>query len=182
MCAAATRAQGLSDDDFHPTDTQVEGIQQSCTVNETGILALQQKVGSAIADWNKATAGARPAAALKQLDGYFDQVRKDGGLSGRKAIYILCVEKALRQFVDERRETPQAVVGSGSSNPLQRSSFSSEEDMWRNGCKQAQDDAVSKLQPRCGDRTFILVGSECAQLSGSVRTYTAEVQGECRGK
>ena len=182
MCTAATFAQDLAEDDFHPTDAQVKVMEQSCAVNDAGMLALAQKVSAAIADWKKATAGTGPASAMRQLDGSFDQLKNHGGLSGLKAIYVLCVEKALRQFVDMRREKPQAVVGSGSSNPLDRSAFASDEDIWRHGCQQAESDAVSKLQSRCGDRKFVVVTSDCAQHSGTVRTYIAQVDGECRGR
>jgi hypothetical protein len=181
-CTAVASAQNLGEADFHPTDAQVKEMQQSCAVNEAGILTLQQKVSAAISDWSKATVGARPAAAMKHLEEFFDRVRNDGHLSGRKSIYVLCVDKALRQFVEARREQPQALAGSGNSKPLQLSSFSSEEEIWRSGCRQAEDDAVSNLQSRCGDRTFVVVNSQCPQGSGSVRTYTAEVQGECRDK
>jgi len=170
------------DNDFHPTDAQVKEMQQSCDVSEAGIVALQEKVRTAVSDWNKATAGARPVASLKRLSESFDRVRNDGRLSGRKSIYVLCVEKALRQFVESTRAQPDPVAGSGSSRPMQLSSFRSEDEIWGSGCRQAEDDAVSKLQARCGDRTLVVVNSQCAQSSGSVRTYTAEVQGECRDK
>ena len=157
-------------------------MQQSCGLNDTGMLTLERKVGTVVALWNKATAGAGPAAALRQLGGFFDQLRSEGGLSGRKAIYVFCVEKALRAFIDSQREKPQAVEDLGSSEPLQRSAFASEEEIWRRGCQQAQSDASSRLQARCGERAFAVIGSDCAQRSGNVRTYTAQVQGECRGK
>jgi hypothetical protein len=174
--------QEAMENDFHPTDTQVKEMQESCAVNEAGIVALQGKVSTAVSDWNKATAGARPAAALKRLSESFDRVRNDGRLSGRKSIYVLCVEKALRQFVESRRAQPEPVAGSGNSGPLQVSSFRSEDEIWASGCRQAEDDAVSKLQTRCGDRTLAVVNSQCAQSFGTVRTYTAEVHGECRDK
>jgi hypothetical protein len=180
MCTIVASAQDVVEDDFHPTGAQVKEIQQTCEVSEAGILALQEKVSTAISDWNKATAGARPAAAVKRLSEFFDGVRNGGRLSGRKSIYVLCVEKAVRQFVESWRERPQAVAGFGNSQLLQLSSFSSEEAIWRSGCRQAEDDAVSRLQPRCGGRTLVVMNSECAQSVGSVRTYTAQVQGECR--
>jgi len=175
-------AQDGVETDFHPTDAQIKEMQQSCAVSETGMLALGEKVSAAVADWRKATAASAPAVALKQLDGFFERVRNDGSLSGRKAMYVLCVEKALRQFVDSQRDRPQPVEGSGSSTPLRRSTFASEEDIWHSGCQQAESDAVSRLQPRCGDRTLVVVSSECAQLTGSVRIYTAEINAECRGR
>jgi hypothetical protein len=182
MCTGGASAQEVVQDDFHPTGAQVKEMQESCEVSEAGILALQGKVSRAISDWNKATAGAGPATAVKRLSEFFDHARDDGRLSGRKSIYVLCVEKAVRQFVESWREQPLAVAGAGSSNLLQLSSFSSEEAIWRSGCQQAEDDAVSKLQPRCGGRTLVVVNSECAQSAGSLRTYTAQVQGECRDK
>ena len=103
-------------------------------------------------------------------------------MSGLKSIYVLCVEKSLRQFVDSWREKPQPVGEFGNSGPLQRSAFGSEEDIWRNGCREAEKDAISRLQTRCGEREFVAIGTDCAQLAGSVRTYTAHVEGECRGK
>lgn len=182
LCTADTLAQDLADGDFHPTDAQVKAMEQSCAVSDAGMPALAARVNAAIADWRKATAGTGPVSAMRQLDGFFDQVRNRGGLSGLKSIYVLCVEKALRQFVDLQRDKPQAVAGSGSSSPLNRASFASDEDIWRGGCQQAESDAVSKLQPRCGDRRFFVVTSDCAQRSGSVRTYIAQVEGECRAK
>jgi len=179
---AVAWAQDGVEIDFHPTDVQIKEMQQSCAVSDTGMLALGEKVSAAVADWRKATAASAPAVALKQLDGFFERVRNDGSLSGRKAMYVLCVEKALRQFVDSQRDRPQPVEGSGSSTPLRRSTFASEEDIWHSGCQQAESDAVSRLQPRCGDRTLVVVSSECAQLTGSVRIYTAEINAECRGR
>jgi hypothetical protein len=182
MWTMVASAQDFADDDFHPTDAQVKVMQQSCALDEPGMLALQQKVSSAVSDWDRATAGARPAAAVKKLDEFFDRVRDNGRLSGRKSIYVICVEKAMRQFVEIQRGRPQLMAGSGQSKPLQLSGFSSEEEIWRSGCRQAVEDAASRLQPRCGDRTFVVVSSECAQGSGSVRIYTAAVQVECRDK
>jgi hypothetical protein len=179
---AVTSAQDMVEDDFHPTDAQVKGMQQSCAVSDTGMLALGEKVSAAVADWRKATAANSPSAAIKQLDEFFERVRKDGGVSGRKAIYVLCVEKSLRQFLDAQRDRPLPVDGPGSSSPLRRSTFESEEDIWHNGCQQAESDAVSRLQARCGDRTLVVLSSECAQISGGIRTYVAEINGECRGR
>jgi hypothetical protein len=175
-------AQDMVEQDFHPTDAQVKEMQQSCAVSDTGMLALGEKVSAAVADWRKATAANSPAAAIKQLDEYFERVRKDGGVSGRKAIYVLCVEKSLRQFLDAQRDRPQPVDGAGSSSPLRRSTFKSEEDIWHSGCQQAESDAASRLQAQCGDRTLVVLSSECAQLTGSIRTYVAEINGECRGR
>lgn len=181
MCGVAAWAEDVAGEDFHPTDRQLGEMQESCAVSDSGMLALENKVRAAVADWTKATAGMGPAAAVKRLDEHFERVRSDGGLSGRKSIYVLCVEKAVRQFVDAWREKPQPVDASGVSSALQRSAFTSEEDIWRNGCREAEKDAVSRLQSRCGDREFVAVGTDCAQLSGAVRTYTAHVDGECRG-
>ena len=181
-CAAATPAQEAVDEDFHPTESQLKAMEQSCAVNETGMVTLDEKLNAAIADWRKATAGAGPGSAMRQLDGFFDEVRNHGALSGKKTIYMLCVEKAVRQFIESRREKPQPLADSGSSQLLQRASFASEEDIWRRGCEQAESDALSKLRQRCGDRTFVETNSDCAQLSGSARTYTVQVSGECRAK
>jgi len=175
-------AQDMVEEDFHPTDAQVKEMQQSCAVSDPGMLALGEKVSAAVADWRKATAASSPAAALKQLDEFFERVRKSGTLTGRKAIYMLCVEKSLRQFVDLQRDRPQPVDGTGSSSPLRRSTFKSEEDIWHSGCQQAESDAVSRLQALCGERTLVVLSSECAQLTGSIRTYLAQINGECRGK
>jgi hypothetical protein len=175
-------AQNPAGGDFHPTDAQVRQMVQTCAEDDPSMLALGNKVSAAVADWKRATAGTGPAAAAKRLDGFFDRVRTEGGLSGRKSIYVLCVEKALRQFVEAWREKPEPVSDNGVSDALQRPDFASEEDIWRSGCRQAERDATSKLQALCGDREFVATGSDCAQLSGSVRTYTAHVDGECRGK
>jgi len=181
-CTATAVGQEVMNNDFHPTAAQVNEIQQSCDLAEAGMVALRDKVNAVVSDWNKATAGARPAVALKRLGEAFDGLRNDGRLSGRKSIYLLCVEKALRQFVDTTRAQPEPVAGSGNSSTLQLSDFRTEEEIWSAGCRQAEDDAASKLQARCGDRTLVVVNSQCAQSFGSVRTYTAEVQGECRDK
>ncbi len=182
-CAASVaQAQDAADEDFHPTDGQVKELEHSCAVNDPGMVALEEKVSAAVADWRKATAGTAPGSALRQLDGFFDQARNHGSLSGRKSIYVLCVEKALRQFVDVRREKPVALVDVGSSQALRRLSFATEDEIWRRGCKQAESDALSKLQLRCGDRTFVQTNSDCAQGAGDVRTYTAQVSGECRAR
>jgi hypothetical protein len=180
--AVVSPAQEIADEDFHPSDSQLKTMEQACAVNETGIVSLGEKLNAAIADWRKATAGAGPGSATRQLDGFLDEVRNHGALSGKKTIYVLCVEKAVRQFIETRREKPQPLADSGSSQLLQRASFASEDDIWRHGCQQAESDALLKLQKRCGDRTFVETNSDCAQLSGSTRTYKVEVSGECRAK
>lgn len=181
-CASITFAQGTEDEDFHPTDADLKQMLQSCFVADAGMSTLQQKVSAAIADWAKVTASDGPSSAMKKLDGYFEQVRSQGALSGKKAIYVLCVEKSMKQFVEARRVRPQAVSASGNSPPIQQSAFASEEEIWRRGCQQAEADAMTKLRERCGDRTFVQTNSDCAQMSGSVRTYTSQVSGECRIK
>ncbi len=181
-CNLLASVEAVADDDFHPTDAQVKQMQESCEVSDTGMLALEEKVRATVADWRTATADTGPASAMRRLEEFFGRLRSDSALSGRKSMYVLCVEKAVRQFVDAWREKPEPVSESGASSPLQRSAFASEEDIWKNGCRDAEKDAVSKLQSRCGEREFVALGTDCAQLSGDVRTYTAQVEGECRGK
>jgi hypothetical protein len=181
-CASVTMAQESTDEDYHPTDAQVKQLQQSCSVSDAGMLELQEKLVAAVAAWSRATRSDGPLAALRQLDGYFEQVRNHGGLSGKKSIYVLCVEKAVRQFVELRREKPQMLVANGNSEPLQRSAFNSEDEIWRRGCSQAESDALDKLRRSCGDRTFVESSSDCPQGAGNVRTYTNQVSGECRVK
>jgi hypothetical protein len=179
-CATATVAQEAADEDYHPTDAQVQQLQQACAVSDAGMAELGEKLSSAIADWRKATRSDGPLAAMRQLDGYFEQVRNHGGLSGKKSIYLLCVEKSVRQFVEAQREKPQVLVASGNSAPLQRSAFGSEDEIWHQGCRQAEADALTTLRSRCGDRVFAEKSSDCAQQTGAVRTYTNQVSGECR--
>jgi len=45
---------------------------------------------------------------------------------------------------------------------------------------QAEIDAAGQLRMRCGERTFVQTSSDCAQATGDVRTYSAQVSGECR--
>lgn len=180
-CASVTLAQEAADEDYHPTDAQVKQLQQPCAMSDAGMSELEAKLSSAIADWTKATASDGPLAAVRRLDGYFDPVR-NSGLSGKKAIFVLCVEKAVKQFVELRRAKPVAVAASGNSEPLQRSTFGSEDEIWRRGCQLAEADALAKLRLRCGDRTFAETSSDCPQGTGSVRTYTNQVSGECRLK
>lgn len=177
-CATATLAQESAEEDYHPTDAQVKQLQQACAVSDSGMVELQEKVGSAIADWRKTTLLDGPLAAVRQLDGYFEQVRSR--LSGKKAMYVLCVEKSVKQFVEAQREKPQVLVASGNSEPLQRSAFGSEDEIWRRGCQQAEADALTKLRARCGDRVFAETSSDCPQGGGAVRTYTNQVSGQCR--
>ena len=181
-CASITFAQAAEDEDFHPTVADVKQMQQSCFVADAGMATLEQRISSAIADWTKVTASESPLSAMKKLDGYFEQVRNQGALSGKKSIYVLCVEKSIKQFVEARRVRPQVLSASGNSQPLQLSAFGSEDEIWRRGCSQAEADAMTKLRERCGERTFVQTNSDCAQMSGSVRTYTSQVSGECRIK
>lgn len=180
-CTSIACAQETEDENFHPTDADVKQMQQSCFVADAGMVTLQQRISSAIADWTKATASDGPLAAMKKLDGYFEQVRSQGAV-GKKAIYVLCVEKSMKQFVEARRERPQVLAATGNSPPLQQSAFASEEEIWKRGCQQAEADAMIKLKARCGDRTFVQTNSDCAQMAGSVRTYSSQVTGECRLK
>jgi hypothetical protein len=179
-CATLAVAQDTADEDYHPTDAQVKQLQQACTVSDTGMAELGERLGSAIDAWRKATSSDGPLAALRQLDGYFEQVRTRSALSGKKSMYVLCVEKAVRQFVEVQREKPQMLVASGSSTPLQRSTFGSDDEIWRRGCQQAESDALTKLKSLCGDRVFAETSSDCAQQTGPVRTYTNQVSGQCR--
>lgn len=181
-CASVAFAQEAEDENFHPADADVKQMQQSCFVADAGMVTLQQRVTSAIADWAKATASDGPLAAMKKLDGYFEQVRNQGAQSGKKGIYLLCVEKSMKQFVEARRVRPQVLNATGNSQPLQQSAFASEEEIWKRGCQQAEADAMTKLKERCGDRTFVQTNSDCAQMAGSVRTYSSQVTGECRLK
>jgi hypothetical protein len=181
-CATVTLAQETAAEDYHPTDAQVRQLQHSCSVSDAGMQELQGRVISAVADWRKATTSEGPLAAMRELDGYFEQLRNHGGLSGKKSIYVLCVEKSVRQFVELQREKPQALAASGNSEPLLRSAFASEDEIWRRGCAQAESDAVAKLRQRCGDRTFVETSSDCPQGAGNIRTYTNQVSGECRAK
>ena len=179
-CATVTAAQETAQEDYHPTDAQVKQLQQTCAVSDTGMADLGEKLGAAIDAWRKATSADGPLAALRQLDGYFEQVRSHGGLSGKKSIYLLCVEKSVKQFVEQQREKPRLLVASGNSEPLQRSAFGSEDEIWRRGCQLAHADALAKLRSLCGDRVFAETSSDCAQETGAVRTYTNQVSGECR--
>lgn len=179
-CATATLAQETPDEDYHPTDVQVKQLEQPCMVSDTGMADLSEKLTAALADWKKATVTDGPLAALRELDGYFEQVRSRSGLSGKKAMYVLCVEKSVKQFVEQQREKPQVVTASGNSDPLQRSVFSSDDEIWRKGCQLAEADALTKLRSRCGDRVFAETSSDCPQGGGAVRTYTNQVTGVCR--
>ena len=179
-CATVTLAQEAADPDYHPTDPQVKQLQQACAVSDSGMVELGDKLTAAIADWRKTTLLDGPLAAVRQLDGYFEQVRSRNGLSGRKAMYLLCVEKSVKQFVEQQREKPQALMASGNSAPLQRSAFASDDEIWRKGCQLAEADALAKLRSRCGDRVFAETSSDCPQGDGAVRTYTNQVSGECR--
>jgi hypothetical protein len=181
-CASPAFAQETEDENYHPAAADVKQMQQSCFVADAGMVTLQERLTSAIADWTKATAADGPLAAMKKLDGYFEQVRNQGAQSGKKAIFLLCIEKSMKQFVEARRERPQVMAATGNSPQLQQSAFASEEEIWRRGCQQAEADAMTKLKERCGERTFVQTNSDCAQMSGSVRTYTSQVSGECRLK
>ena len=180
-CASVTLAQEAADADYHPTDAQFKQLQQPCAVSDAGMVDLGSKLISAIADWKKATTSDGPLAAIRKLDGYFDPVR-NSGLSGKKAMYVLCVEKAVKQFVELQREKPLTVVASGNSEPLQRSAFGSEDEIWRRGCQLAEADALTKLRLRCGDRILAETSSDCPQGAGAVRIYTIQVDAECRLK
>jgi hypothetical protein len=181
-CASSTFAQETEDENFHPTEADLKQMEQSCFVADAGMVTLQERLNAALADWAKATTADGPLSAMKKLDGYFEQVRNQGAQSGKKGIYLLCVEKSMKQFVEARRARPQAVNATGNSQPLQLSAFSSEEEIWRSGCKQAEADAMTKLKERCGDRTFVQTNSDCAQMAGAVRTYSSQMSGECRLK
>jgi hypothetical protein len=178
-CAPVTLAQEAADEDYHPTEAQVKQLQQPCATSDAGMVDLEAKLSSAVADWRKATTSDGPLAAIRKLDGHFDSVR-NSGLSGKKAMFVLCVEKAVKQFVELQREKPLVAVASGNSEPLQRSAFGSEDEIWRRGCQLAEADALAKLRSRCGDRTFAETSSDCPQGTGNVRTYTNQVSGECR--
>ena len=181
-CASSACAQDEADEEYHPNDEQVRQLQRSCAVSDAGMVTLEEKVLSALSDWRKETATEGPLTAMRRLDGYLEKVRSQTSVSGKKAIYILCVEKAVRQFVEVRREQPRVLVATGSSHQLQRMSFGSEEEIWREGCRQAEADALEKLRARCGERNLVQTSSDCAQGTGSVRTYNAQVNAECRNR
>ena len=112
FCATVAAAQETAEEDYHPTDAQVKQLQQTCAVSDTGMAELGEKLSSAIDAWRKATSADGPLAALRLLDGYFEQVRSHSGLSGKKSMYLLCVEKSVKQFVEQQREKPRVLVAS----------------------------------------------------------------------
>ena len=100
-----------------------------------------------------------------------------------KSIYVLCVDPALMQFVEATRARPEPLAGSGSSRPLQLSSFRSKEEIWGSGCRQAEDDAEG------GFKLVVVIGTLIrgeqpvrAKIPEACATKTAEAQGECRDK
>lgn len=179
FCAAVAIAQGPVARDVHPTEDEISTIEQRCVVTGGHAKDLTGKISEVIANWEKATAAAEPALVREQLKGIFEPMRSGAALSPQQSLFVGCVEKSLRNFVDTQLGKPVPVSASGSSQSLQRASFASETEIWHVGCEQARLDAVSRLQAECGKGEFVTLVMECPQLEGNVRVYSAHVDGEC---
>ena len=179
FCAVSAIAQGSVERDVHPTADDISTIEQRCVVNGGRAKELIGKINEVIASWEKATAGADSALVKEQLNGVFEPVRSAGALSPQQSIFLGCIEKSLRSFVDLQLAKPIPVTAPGNSQPLQRASFASETEIWHEGCEQARLDAVSRLRAECGKGEFVALVMECPQHDGNVRVYSAQVDGEC---
>ena len=179
FCAASAIAQGSVERDVHPGADDISTIEQRCVVNGGRAKELIGKINEVIASWEKATTGVDAAIAKEQLNGVFEPVRSAVTLSPQQSIFLGCIEKSLRSFVDLQLAKPIPVSAAGNSQPLQRQSFASEAEIWHEGCEQARLDAVSRLQAECGKGDFVALVMECPQHDGNVRVYSAQVDGEC---
>jgi hypothetical protein len=166
-----------------PTLEEIRGLQSLCGGGDAQVAAVSGNVDAAIKNWRNTSAGATVEIAKKNLTAVLNVVGNDPKIRDIQKDYISCVNDSLQKFLDREKNKPTPVSRIGKSSALLRSSFPSDEEIWRTGCKEAEDEAVAKLASYCAPRMFsYLGGTQCPQSYGSPRTYSAKVIGECRSQ
>jgi hypothetical protein len=170
----------LVDESALPSPQAVEAMEQTCANNFTGVRAAKAPIDAAITQWRSKAATGSMTEAQQSLESAFESIRFDGPVTPQVSLCVACVKKALKQYLTTQADKPRPVDGVAVSQPQSRAAFGSDQDMWRGGCKQAEDAAVATLRASCGERTFVPTTTDCTEGSGDPRTYTAQVAGECR--
>lgn len=164
-----------------PSKEEIQGLKELCGGGDVQVLQVSGNLDAAISSWKKASAGADVSVAKKNLAGVIAQVKNDSNLAAVSKIYVDCVSDNLQRFLDREAKKPRPVSRSGQSTLL-RSAYASDQEMRSAGCREAEDEARDRLQSDCGSWTVATIRSSCSSTSGSPRTYTVQVDAECRFK
>lgn len=164
-----------------PSKEEIQGLKDLCGGGDVQVLQVSGNLDAAISSWKKASAGADVSVAKKNLAGIIAQVKNDSNLAAVSKIYVDCVSDNLQRFLDREAKKPRPVSRSGQSTLL-RSAYASDQEMRSAGCREAEDEARDRLQSDCGSWAVATIRSSCSSTSGSPRTYTVQVDAECRLK
>ncbi|WP_154662560.1 hypothetical protein [Solimonas flava] len=163
-----------------PTEEEIKGIQALCGSGSIQSASLKANLDAAIKSWKEASANASVEVAKSNLAGYLSRVTNNQDLAPVMQVYTGCVRDTLQQFLDRESREPHPVSSNGRSGALLRSAYISEDDIWREGCSEARDDAFRALAAMCPNGTISVTGESCPQKLGSPRTYSATLAALCR--
>nr|WP_148050795.1 hypothetical protein [Pseudomonas chlororaphis] len=172
--------QGTANSAMLPTEEEILGIQRLCGAGNIESASAKVKVDAAIKSWKEAAVTAETEVAKKDLIGALGQVKSDEYIGPVFQIYVDCVSKTIQQFMDNARFEPIKVSVTGSSAPLIRSNYTTDEQMQNEGCDQATQDARPKLTRMCGDKLISITSETCPKATGSPRTYTSTITATCK--
>lgn len=164
----------------YPSEEDLNGIRSVCGAGTIQSVSLKGNVDAAIRNWRNATAGANLEAAKKNLAGFLDVVKNDANLEKPFKVYVDCVQNMVQKFLDAENKKPRPVSSHGTSDSLLRSSYATDAEMRRDGCRQARSDALAKVIGACAGTITVVTESCSAQSSDSPRTYSISVEAECR--
>jgi hypothetical protein len=167
---------GTANSAMLPTEEEIKGIQRLCGAGSIESASAKIKVDAAIQSWREAAVTAETEIAKKDLTGALGQVKSDAYIGPVFQIYVDCVSKTIQQFMDQ----PVNVSVTGSSAPLIRSNYATDEQMQNEGCEQAAQAAKPKLASMCGDRLISVSSETCPKSTGSPRTYTTTIIATCK--
>lgn len=176
--SAATFAQ-LANGGALPSKEEIQGLKDLCGGGDVQVVQVSGNLDAAISSWKKASAGAEVSVAKKNLAGVIAQVKNDSNLAAVTRVYVDCVSDNLQKFLDREARRPRPVSRSGQSTLL-RSAYASDQEMRSAGCREAEEEARERLQSDCGSWVVATIRSSCSGTSGSPRTYTVQVDAECR--
>lgn len=179
LCSTLSVDAQLANGGVLPTDQEIQGIKNLCGGGDAQVLQASGNLDAAIKNWKNAAAGAEVSVAKKNLAGAIAQVKNDANLAAVHKVYVDCVNDTLQKFLDREAKKPRPVSRSGQTTLL-RSSFVSDQEMKDAGCEGAEEVARERLRTDCGSRTVAVVRTTCSSTSGSPRTFTVLVDGECR--
>lgn len=165
-----------------PSEADVAGIESLCGGGTAQIAAIQSHVDAAIKGWKNASAGVDAEAAKKNLVGVLTQVKTDEGTAKVYETYVDCVNRQIDKWIDREANKPVPISAEGTSDPLLRSNFTSDDQIRDKGCSQAASEAMEHLQSLCPNGNIQVLKEDCSSNNSSPRTYRQLTSAQCSPK